>query len=57
MKNVLLILALVLIAAGLYMQFGAPTFDDAWPTWSAWAAIAVGVLVGLYAFMSGRKTA
>lgn len=57
MKNVLLILALVLIAAGLYMQFGAPTFDDAWPTWSAWAAIAVGVLVGLYAFMSGRKAA
>lgn len=55
MKNLLLILAVLLIAAGLYMQFGGPTFDDAWPSWSAWAAIAVGVVVGLYAFMSGRK--
>lgn len=55
MKNVLLILAVVLVAAGLYMQFGSPTFDDAWPAWSSWAAIIVGVLVALYAFMGRRK--
>ncbi|WP_296817142.1 hypothetical protein [Brevundimonas sp.] len=54
MKNVLLILALVLVAFGLYVQFGAPDFAAAWPAWYAWVAMGVGVVIGLYAFMNKK---
>ncbi len=54
MKNLLLILALVLVAFGLYVQFGAPVFAADWPAWYGWVALGVGVVLGLYAFMNKK---